>query len=86
MTLYYLLVAEKHSKKDGEDNLIADMDNVSKKKKNKSDKSNSDVVVHQSGTDESLKSSKNSGEKTNDSEPDSKVKSKVKVKKKASNS
>ncbi|KAF7806691.1 nucleolar and coiled-body phosphoprotein 1 isoform X2 [Senna tora] len=58
-------VADKHPNENREDNLIANMENASKKKKKKSEKSDSDAVRHQSGTDENLKgSSKNSVEMT----------------------
>ncbi|KAF7837971.1 suppressor protein SRP40 isoform X1 [Senna tora] len=66
------------STKDGEDNLVVDADHVIKKKKKKSDKSDSDALVHQSGTDEKFQDSTNSGEMTNDSDSDSKVKPKEK--------
>lgn len=73
-----MLAAAELSKKEREDNLIAETGNASKKKKKKIEKSDNDAVIP-SGTNENIKGSKNSVEMTNGTVPESKTIAEEKV-------
>ncbi|KAJ7955853.1 nucleolar and coiled-body phosphoprotein 1 [Quillaja saponaria] len=78
--------SDKISPKDVESGFIANIEYVSKKKKRRSDKSDSHAVDDQPEATESCKNSKNPEDMTNDIGPESNVKSKKEEKKKKSDS